>query len=263
MNYHFIIDKCNSRSFYLYDILKDAGYTVSDYNDNISLTKGYKPVYLFSPQKKITATDSKKLLSNSIVFAGKVENQESLIAKKIRSIPLLKDELYVHYNSIITAEGAISLALSKTETALYDSFVLILGYGRLGKATSQMIKGLAKSVSIATYDKGEYNAAAAHYLAYYERNYIENMSAYNIIINTIPYEIIGKDDIRFISEDTLFIDLASTSCISNSGAKNANFLYFPALGLPDKIAPYTAAKELYKSILRELKRLEKLSEGEE
>lgn len=250
--YYYVIDKCNRRSFYLYEMLKKENYLVSDFkNNDIVIPKDTIPVYVFAPSKRIEDSDMPFIQKGSYVFAGKMD--EALIKPNcINFVPLMSDELYVYYNSVITAEGAMQIAMTSLDKAIYDSYIMVLGYGRLGKAVARIFKDCAKGVGVATYNLVEYHSAGTHYITYIDNSFIKNMAAYDVIINTIPAPILDIQAIKHVRVNGLFIDLASVGCIEAGALNKIHFNYMPALQLPDKVAPYTAATELKKSILRAL-----------
>lgn len=72
------------------------------------------------------------------------------------------------------------------------------------------------------------------------KNKIEEM---DIIINTVPNEVIGRETIRNIREDSFIIDVASSpGGVDKEAAKEYKIKVITALGLPGKIFPKTAAK---------------------
>ena len=72
---------------------------------------------------------------------------------------------------------------------------------------------------------------------------------YDIIINTIPYIVLNKENLKYVSKDTLLIDLASNpGGIDQTIAKELNLKFIWALSLPGKIAPVTSAEFIKNTI---------------
>ena len=51
-------------------------------------------------------------------------------------------------NAIPTAEGAIQIAMEEMPITLHGSNTLILGFGRIGKMLSSMLRGLGSNVYV-------------------------------------------------------------------------------------------------------------------
>ena len=62
---------------------------------------------------------------------------------------LLKDEEYTAQNAAITAHCAIKVALPYLKTTLSDTPTLIIGWGRIGKCLSKLLKALDCPVTVA------------------------------------------------------------------------------------------------------------------
>ena len=81
---------------------------------------------------------------NKLIITGKVPiNVEN---KKMQIINILEREDFAVYNAIATAEGAIASIVENTKITIYDSNILILGFGRIGKVLANRLKGLGANV---------------------------------------------------------------------------------------------------------------------
>ena len=121
-----------------------------------------------------------------------------------------RDELIIE-NCIPTAEGALQIAMEELPTTVFGSKVLILGFGRVAKATAQIFKSLGAKVHIAARKRA---ALAEAKTLCYSPVLISglaqaDLSSFSVIINTIPAVILSSRLLTQISRETLIIDLAS------------------------------------------------------
>ena len=169
-----------------------------------------------------------------------------------------REELSV-LNTVSTAEGAIEIAISNTNKILHGSKVLILGFGRIGKVLARKMAGLSVKVTCAARKDEDlawikaygHNATNINTLG-------ENLSDYDIIMNTVPHLILTKERMEYVSEECLLIDLASNpGGIDKKAAKDRNLKLIWALALPGKVAPVTTAEFIKDTIYNILKEIYK------
>ena len=84
----------------------------------------------------------------------------------------------------------------------------------------------------------------------------ENLSEYDVIINTVPHLVLTSEKIKYVKDDCLLVDLASNpGGIDKKAAKDKNLKLIWALALPGKVAPITTAefiKDTVYNILKEI-----------
>lgn len=138
---------------------------------------------------------------------------------------------YRKFNSVLTAEGALSLIIEHTPFSVCNSSVLILGYGFLGKEVAAIFTSVGANVTVAVKTPNELKS-------------LTHLN-YDIIINTIPAPILNQSLIDTMHNDSILLELASTSCLM----KDVNC---PQLlignGLPGRFSPKSAARNLYMEI---------------
>lgn len=187
-----------------------------------------------------------KYLKGKKFFTGNIKEEflEYFESEEVEVIDLLKREELVILNTIATAEGTIQIAMEQTSRTLHGSNILILGFGRVAKTLANMLKAIGANV----YCMARKNSDFAWMKTYgYKQIKLEDLknelSKFDIIINTIPTLILGKEEIDYIKKESLLIDLASApGGIALEEAKNANIKVNWALGLPGKVAPLTSAE---------------------
>lgn len=195
-------------------------------------------------------------LNNKILIAGNIKTDicEKLKNKNVQIIDLLSNEELAVLNSISTAEGAIKVAIEKTDYILTGANCLILGFGRIGKVLAKMLNGIGANV----YCEARREADLAWIKAYgyngiHLKKLKENLNRFDIIFNTIPNIILDDQNLMNIKENALIIELASLpGGVDKEALKKYNINYELALGIPGKIAPTTSAKFIKDVIYKEI-----------
>lgn len=181
---------------------------------------------------------------------GKADNDfiDLALKKNLDYIDITKEETFAILNAIPTAEGAIKKAMEMTDITIHGSRVLVLGYGRIGKTLSRMLKGIGAEVTV--------EARNGKDLAWimengYEPVHIKDLeqvlSYQDIVFNTIPYLILDKDKLQRMNKNAVIIDVSSyPGGLDFHAAKEMGIKTSLDLGLPGVVAPKTAAEIIYK-----------------
>ncbi len=189
---------------------------------------------------------TRKKHKEKIFIAGNISNlaKEKLERSYERVIDVMKQEELAILNTIATAEGAINVAIQNTDVIIHGSSVLILGFGRVAKEVATKFHGLSAKVTCAA--RKLTDLAWIETLGYEAVNINElgeDLKKYDIIINTVPKMIIDKEEMQFMRQNVLLIDLASSpGGINIEDARKMSLKFVWALALPGKIAPVTSAK---------------------
>ena len=196
---------------------------------------------------------------DKIFIAGSIQEEakKMLLEKYGNVIDIMQREEFAVLNTIATAEGAINVAITNTDKILHGSKVLVLGFGRVGKVIARKFSALSADVTCAARkdaDLAWINAFGYHVTDINKLG--ENLSEFDIIINTVPQMIINHDRLQYMKKDVLLIDLASNpGGINRDDAKKLELKLVWALALPGKVAPLTSAgfmKQTIYNIFREL-----------
>lgn len=200
-------------------------------------------------------------LNAKILIAGSISPDIYNLANDeyIEIIDIMKREELAVLNTISTAEGAIEIAIANTNKIIHGSNVLILGFGRIGKVLARKMAGLSAKVTCAA--RKDEDLAWIRAYGHNETNINnlgENLSKYDIIINTVPHLILTKERLEYVKEDVLLIDLASNpGGIDKKTVKERNLKLIWALALPGKVAPVTTAEFIKDTIYNILKEIYK------
>lgn len=155
-------------------------------------------------------------------------------------IDLLQDAQYVCQNAYITAHCAMALAAERLDTTFRDCACLIIGWGRIGKCLADVMNRLDANVTVAA--RNPRDRAILEALGYSTVSIPQiDPTVYDLIFNTAP-ELILPD----CKGSALKIDLAS-----KPGLTGSDVIW--ARGLPGKMAPAAAGKQMAQRILYYIK----------
>lgn len=221
---------------------KEMNKAISKYTDVV-----IGPIPFSSNQININAPFSKEEikieefmqnLNMKTLIAGSISPNIYNIAmeNKVKIIDIMKREELAILNTISTAEGAIEIAISNTDRIIHQSNVLILGFGRIGKVLAKKMEGLSAKVTCSARKTEDLAWIQAYGYKAINTNFLkEDLSKFDIIINTIPHLIIDEGKIRYLKEECLLIDLASKpGGIDENASKDRNLKLINALALPRK-----------------------------
>ncbi len=150
--------------------------------------------------------------NDSIIVGGKMPPElcERIKSRKLFCADYFGREELIIENCVPTAEGALSIAMENTARTIAGSKVLILGFGRVAKATARVFSALGAKVHVCA-RKGR-DLVYAKTLGYSPvpiANLCDSLGDFDIVINTVPAVLLGEKELEKVSSDTLIIDLAS------------------------------------------------------
>ncbi len=225
----------------------------------VPFTTNAKDVNTPFSDNQITIQELLSNINSKTLIAGAfAENlYEIASSQNIKLIDLMKREELAVLNTIATAEGAIELAISNTNKILHGSEVLILGFGRVGKVLARKLSGMEANVTCAARKDEDLAWIKAYGYNLTNINTLgENLSKYDIIMNTVPHMILDEKRLQYVNKECLLIDLASNpGGIDKKIVKEKNLKFVWALALPGKVAPITSAefiKDTVNNILKDI-----------
>ena len=193
-----------------------------------------------------------KSLNGKTLIAGAINKNVYKLAKEnnVKIVDLMDNERLTVLNTIATAEGAIEIAIKKTDRVLQGSKTLILGFGRVGKVVARKFASLNSHVTCAARKEEDFAWIETCGYEYININKLGvNLREYDIIINTPPTLILDRQRLQYVKKGCLIIDLASKpGGIDTKAIKELNINFEWALGLPGKVAPITAAKHIKEAV---------------
>ena len=209
--------------------------------------------------KEITIREMMHVINAKVLIAGGTTPEVYNMANDeyIEIIDIMKREELAVLNTIATAEGTIQIAIENTNKILHGSEVLILGFGRIGKVLARKLAGLSAKVTCAARKDEDLAWIQAYGHKATNINSIgQNLSEFDVIINTVPHMILTEERLVNVKPECLLIDLASNpGGIDKKAVKDRNLKFIWALSLPGKVAPTTSAefiKETIYNIIKEI-----------
>ncbi len=152
-------------------------------------------------------------------------------------------------NDIPTCEGAIQLAMEQTEYTLQGSQCLVTGYGRIGALLARKLCALGAKVTASARSPEDFARIEAAGMKQLDtRKLAGKLKGFDLIFNTVPAPVFGPAELSDIAPACLLIDLASLpGGVAGDARPGCRVLH--ALSLPGKVAPLTAAKAVYETVL--------------
>ncbi len=196
-------------------------------------------------------------LDGKYLIAGNIGIKEELDKKGIQFTDLLKREEFSVLNTIATAEGTIQIAMEETQRTVHGSNVLVMGFGRIGKVLAKMLNGIGAKVYCEARKNEDISWIKAYgYNPIHLNDLNKNLGKFDIIINTIPFQILDNDRLSLVKKDVLIIDLASNpGGVDRKIAREKDLKVIWALSLPAKVAPLTSAEFIKETLYHVLKEL--------
>lgn len=201
-----------------------------------------------------------EMKNDQILFGGHIEKKwmEKAFKANVQIVDYFHDEALQVKNAIPTAEGTIQLVMEKLPTTIHGANIIVLGFGRIGKVLAHLFRQMGANVSVGARKSADFAWITQ---AGYRPIHISEMATIfqemDVIVNTIPVQIIGMSKLVNIRKDALLIDVAShPGGIDLEAAKTLHVTPLQALGLPGKVAPKSAAKYMKETIENAMKKLE-------
>ncbi len=242
------------------DKLKEATEKSQIIISSIPFSSNGKNINSPFSENEIQIIELMKNINSKVLIAGSLDKEINVLENEenIKIVDIIKREELAVLNAISTAEGAIEIMIANTNRIIHGKNVLILGFGRLGKVLAKKLTGLSVNVTCAARKSEDLAWITTYGYSSLNINEIgENLSKFDIIINTVPHLILTEDKLKYLKEDCLLlVDLASNpGGIDKKACKDKNLKLICALALPGKVAPITTAafiKGTVYNVLREI-----------
>ena len=169
-----------------------------------------------------------------------------------RTVDLWADEELQRENAKLTAEGAVCAAMRAGRRALRDTRCLVIGWGRIGRALTELLTALAAGVTVASRSPANRLCAAQRGADFVDTGRIaEALPGCGLVFNTAPAMVLDAAALARAKEDAMIIDLASPPYGVDLRAAWARGLRaWREPGLPGRYCPMSAARALTDAIIR-------------
>lgn len=249
------VEKKDKRDFYLAEALIKEGLGTFEIGEEDKYADK-EFIYVRSIVSEVSEDFARNMKEGAVLFSrGVNEEVKTILSKKnIVYYNLLDDETFIVKNAYITAEGALGHIIFNTETTIRQMPVLVLGYGRVGKSVTKLLRDNYSVVSVATDDPAEYAIASLFSDDVLTlSNFKNKLKNFSVVINTIPKLILEGETLSLINKDCFILDLASKpGGVDYETAEKLNLKVLHALGVPGKVAPKTAGLYIKDIIMRKL-----------
>ena len=162
-----------------------------------------------------------------------------------------EDEELTLRTAVLTAEGAVEIILRETDFSVNGSKIMILGFGRVGKACARALSSLGAEITVsARSPEAREEAEKRGYRATLPGDE-KALRAADSIINSIPTPVLGRGELSLLKKDAFILDLASKPYGTDfAAAKELGIKAEIAPGLPGKTAPKTAGYLIAESVIK-------------
>lgn len=251
----------DSRQITLKDLLEEKGYEVEIFtkSDQIKMRLNPSDIAILplptTTDGKIlnnklssdilTLESVKKQTENNLVLSGNYSlNEQTILYGNL--------EEFAIPNAVLTAEGAIALAIINTPDSIFKSNCLVVGNGRIGKALSWRLKNLGAKVLVSARKEADFANIESLGMEYIETAEIEKtIEKFDIIFNTVNAPVIDKKVIDKMNRKQLIIELASMpGGIDKKTAKDRKINIIYGKSLPAVYSPNSAAEILGKTVVK-------------
>ena len=199
--------------------------------------------------------------TEAVLFGGRIP-LSAVTKARSRGIRVydyfLSEELQIK-NAYITAEAAVSIAMNSLDKCLRGAKVAVTGAGRISRLLSELLVKLGCSVTVCARNKDAltyFELMGCDTLRIYEGGEtpwsISLAKGYDIIFNTVPSWIFGRDFLKRAERGLIMVELASSpGGIDICAARELGTNVLWASSLPGKYAPESAGRLIAACVLEE------------
>ena len=224
------------------------------------------------PACTVTLKEIEELVSRTpglSLFGGRLPAEFLHTVRKSESLSAIVADYYESEvlqlrNAYLTAEAAVMTAMELTDASLRDTPTAIIGYGRIGKYLSRLLRAWDVPVTVCARREEQLFEAAAEGC---RPLHIDSEDPFRglaslckdtaVLFNTVPAHVLPRPLLMGLRRDTLLIDLASAPFgvhekdVQETAAANG-LRYLRAPSLPGSYAPRDAGRIIAECILEAL-----------
>lgn len=247
-------DKLKLKSLKMSDLISSSKYII------LPVPASRNKKVINAPFSNADIVLSEKLFSNlknKVVFAGIVSSLlEDVKLSSLHIRDYYQREDFLIPNALLTAEGAVSIALKEYGKSIFSSRCLVVGFGRIGKILAKLLKNMGAKVTVSARNVKDISLAKISGFETTNVSKINEKADFDLIFNTVPALVLDDGALRYLSSARMIIDLASAPGGTDKlAAEELGIKLIPALGIPGKCFPEAAgeiiADVIYKMIEEE------------
>jgi len=155
-------------------------------------------------------------------------------------------------NARLTAEGALASAMRASTRALAGMNCMVIGWGRVGRALTEILVALGMRVTVTSRTPGGRNRAVERGAEAADTTRIAGaLPGRKLIFNTAPAMVLDGAALDQADPDAMLIDLASPPYgIDLRAAWNRGLRAWREPGLPGRYCPQSAAEAILNALDR-------------
>ncbi|MCI0183637.1 Dipicolinate synthase subunit A [Acidibacillus sp. S0AB] len=203
---------------------------------------------------RLTDEHFASISKNAPIFSGIARPALQAMVRKhgLQLIRLMELDEVAILNSVPTAEGAIAMAMERTEITLHGATCVVMGLGRCGYTLGRMLSGIGANVRVFARKPADLARIAEMGLHPYDHDHlIEAITDADVIFNTIPAPILTADVLTHVPRSCVIVDIASAPGGTDfrfAEKRGINAILAPSL--PGIVAPKTAGRIIAQTIVR-------------
>lgn len=154
---------------------------------------------------------------------------------------------------IPTSEGVVMYAMEETPHTIYNSNVMVIGYGNVGRCCAERFNALGAHVTVVTFTLSQHSwvNATPRLTAIDVKDLTPEKLAtldLDIIVNAAPTNTLDRSALEALKPTCLILNPASNPCTDPELAKEVGIRYMRVGHIPGKVAPITAGTNVKKTI---------------
>lgn len=224
----------DERSLLLKQRCKEKGYILTEMN----------PDAVVLPLPKARCGDLKRCFREGQLFVcGMVDEgiNEEAEEKNWQMKNVLEDEQFLLENARLTAEGAVYKAMCARQGALCRKNCLVIGYGRIGKWLTRMLRGMGCDVTVCARREASRKMAGESSVDVHQIS--EIIGKMDVIFNTVPAVVLTEKELQKVKSDVILMELASAPYgMDLAAAEKLGLNVQIEGGLPGRYCPGDAAQ---------------------
>ena len=182
----------------------------------------------------------------ALALGGKLSAQARQIAAEagVELVDYFAREELILCNAIPTAEGCIGILMAERMRTLWNSAILLAGFGPVGQALGVRLAALGAQVTVAARRPAQRALAESFSLRAVDLARLEQTApAFDTVVNTIPAPVLTEAVLAALRPGSLIVDLASKPGGTDfAAARRLGHRAIHALSLPAACAPETAGE---------------------
>ena len=174
--------------------------------------------------------------------------------KNIQYYDFMKDKIFKRSNAYLTAQCVLKLMLDNTEDYIIGKKALIIGFGDVADTLAEILRGLGLEVYITARNKHKLSLAELSGYKTLDLSAVGDCCyLFDYIFGTVPVNIFKADDIKNMSDDCIYIELASPPYTAEKELFGVyKKRYICGASLPGRFLPMASGKLLAEFILSNL-----------